>query len=281
MPESPPLRSGRFGAPGDLPKASSEPTVLFAAPAGFLVVFIALPVVALVLRGATAGDFWGSLHKPVVLAALRLTLTTTLLTLLIVVATGTPLAYILARRRFPGRSLVQTIVDLPLVLPPMVAGVALLMAFGRVGLLGAQLTLIGLDLPFTTAAVVMAQTFVAAPFYVRSARLGFAAIERAVEEAAIMDGAGFRQAFLYILLPLARPGLTGGAVLCLGRALSEFGATLLFAGNFAGRTQTMSLAIFQTMQSDLSAALVLAVILVVASVAVLVVSQLVGNVNAE
>ena len=255
--------------------------MLFAAPAGILITFIALPVVALVLRGVTTGDFWGSLSKPLVWEALRLTLTTTMLTLLIVVVTGTPLAYLLVRRRFRGRSLIQTTVDLPLVLPPMVAGVALLMAFGRVGLLGRQLTLIGLDLPFTTAAVVMAQTFVAAPFYVRGARLGFAAIDRSVEEAAIMDGAGFWQAFLHILLPLARPGLTGGAVLCLGRALSEFGATLLFAGNFAGRTQTMSLAIFQAMQSDLSAALVLAVLLVAVSCAVLVASQLFGNQNVE
>jgi molybdate transport system permease protein len=127
----------------------------------------------------------------------------------------------------------------------------------------------------------MAQTFVAAPFYVRSARLGFAAIDRSVEEAALMDGASAAQAFLRILLPLARPGLTGGAVLCLGRALSEFGATLLFAGNFVGRTQTMSLAIFQALQTDLSSALVLAVALVAVSCTVLVVSQVAGTWNIE
>lgn len=255
--------------------------LLFGAPAVLLTAFIALPVVALVLRGVTTPQFWGSLAKPLVLQALFLTVLTTIMTLLIVLATGTPLAYLLARRRFPGRALLQTIVDLPLVLPPMVAGVALLMAFGRVGLLGTPLRLIGLDLPFTTAAVVMAQTFVAAPFYVRSARLGFAAIDRSVEEAALMDGAAFTQTFFGILLPLARPGLTGGAVLCLGRALSEFGATLLFAGNFVGRTQTISLAIFQALQTDLSSALVLAVALVVVSCTVLVVSQAVGNWSGE
>jgi molybdate transport system permease protein len=260
---------------------TSGPALLFGAPATLLAVFLAVPVVALVLRGVTAPQFWASLAKPLVLQALRLTVLTTLTTLVIVLATGTPLAYLLARRRFPGRALLQTIVDLPLVLPPMVAGVALLMAFGRVGLLGAPLGRVGLDLPFTTAAVVMAQTFVAAPFYVRSARLGFAAIDRSVEEAALMDGASAAQAFLRILLPLARPGLTGGAVLCLGRALSEFGATLLFAGNFEGRTQTMSLAIFQALQTDLSSALVLAVALVAVSCTVLVVSQVVGTWNIE
>lgn len=260
-----------------LPEGAGAPTLLFATPAGLLVAFIVLPVVALVLRGVTAPGFWQSVTKPVVVQALRLTLATTSLTLLIVLLTGTPLAYFLARRRFPGRAFLQTVVDLPLVLPPMVAGVALLMAFGRLGILGSQLAVLGLDLPFTTAAVVMAQTFVAAPFYVRSARLGFGGVDRSVEEAAVMDGASFGQTFAHILLPLARPGLSGGAVLCLGRALSEFGATLLFAGNFEGRTQTMSLAIVQAMQSDLNAALVLAVILVIVAVAVLVLSQWLGG----
>lgn len=254
-----------------------DPAAVFALPAGVLVGLMVLPVVALLWRGLASPDFWPSLTKPVVLQALGLTAATTALALAIAVFTGTPLAYLLARRAFPGRWLVQTIADLPLVLPPMVAGVALLMAFGRRGVLGTQLAHAGIDLPFTTAAVVLAQIFVAAPFYIRGARVGFASVEREVEDAAAIDGATFWQCFRLVTLPLARPGLAGGAVLCLGRALSEFGATLLFAGNFEGRTQTMSLAIVQAMQTDLPAALVLAVLLVVASTAVLIGSQVLSG----
>lgn len=255
----------------------ADPAAVFAVPAGVLVGFVALPLVALLWRGLASPDFWPSLTKPVVLQALALTALTTALALAVAILTGTPLAYLLARRAFPGRWLVQTVADLPLVLPPMVAGVALLMAFGRRGLLGAQLDLLGIDLPFTTAAVVLAQVFVATPFYVRSARVGFAAVEREVEDAAAIDGATFWQCFRLVTLPLAKPGLASGAVLCLGRALSEFGATLIFAGNFEGRTQTMSLAIMQAMQTDLPAALVLAVLLVLASAAVLVASQAIAG----
>ncbi|MGI8916328.1 MAG: ABC transporter permease [Chloroflexota bacterium] len=262
-------RSGTLAAPG-------APTVVFAIPAAVLIGFIILPIVALVWRGVTTPEFWSSIREPLVLEALRLTLVTTMGTLLIVVVTGTPLAYLLARGRFPGRAVLQTVADLPLVLPPMVAGVALLMAFGRRGLLGDQFALLGIDLPFTTAAVVLAQVFVAGPFYIRGATLGFSGVAREVEEAAAMDGASFWQGFRLVTVPLALPGITGGAVLCLGRALSEFGATLLFAGNFEGRTQTMSLAILQAMQSDLPAALVLAVLLVAVATTVLVLSQALG-----
>jgi molybdate transport system permease protein len=262
--------------PETVPPGVGAPTVIFAVPAAVLVGFIILPIIALVWRGVTTPEFWSSIRSPLVLEALRLTLVTTMGTLSIVVITGTPLAYLLARGRFPGRAVLQTVTDLPLVLPPMVAGVALLMAFGRQGLLGEQLAFLGLDLPFTTAAVVLAQVFVAGPFYIRGATLGFSGVARDVEEAAAIDGATFWQGFRHVTLPLARPGLTGGAVLCLGRALSEFGATLLFAGNFEGRTQTMSLAILQAMQSDLPAALVLAVLLVAVATTVLVLSQALG-----
>jgi molybdate transport system permease protein len=245
-------------------------------PAVVLVAFIILPLVALFWRAATSSVFWSSVTEPVVLDAMRLTVTTTLLTLTVAVCVGTPLSYLLARRPFPGRWLVQTLVDLPLILPPMVAGVALLMAFGRRGLIGTPLSLLGIELPFTTAAVVLAQLFVAGPFYLRSARLGFASVETAIEEAAAIDGATFWQGLRFVTLPLALPGLATGGVLCFGRAVSEFGATLLFAGNFEGRTQTMSLAIMQAMQTDLPAALVLAVILVLISGAVLIASQLIS-----
>jgi molybdate transport system permease protein len=221
--------------------------------------------------------FWPSMTKPVVVEALWVTLVTTAATLLISTVAGTPLAYVLARRSFAGKWLIETITDLPLVLPPVTAGVALLMAYGRRGVLGSQLEVLGIELPFTTAAVVMAQVFVAGPFYIRGAKLGFAAIEPEIEEAAAIDGASMFQGFWYITLPLALPGMMSGIVLCLARAVSEFGATLMFAGNFAGRTQTMSLAIMAALESDLSAALALAVLLVVMAAVVLLVSRLLAS----
>jgi molybdate transport system permease protein len=154
------------------------------------------------------------------------------------------------------------------------AGVALLMAFGRRGVLGPQLEAVGLELPFTMAAVVLAQLFVAGPFYIRGAKLGFLAVEPEVKEAAAIDGASPWASFWYVTLPLALPGLASGAVLCLARAVSEFGATLMFAGNFAGRTQTMSLAVMSALETDLSAALALAVLMVGTAAVVLVLSRL-------
>jgi molybdate transport system permease protein len=215
--------------------------------------------------------------KPVVLEALWVTVLTTAATLLVSIATGTPLAYLLARRQFPGKWLIETITDLPLVLPPVTAGVALLMAFGRRGVLGPQLEVLGIELPFTMSAVVMAQVFVAGPFYIRGAKLGFASIEPEIEEAAAIDGASILKSFWHVTLPLAFPGIASGIVLCLARAVSEFGATLMFAGNFAGRTQTMSLAIMAALESDLSAALALAVLLVVIAAIVLIMSRLLAQ----
>jgi molybdate transport system permease protein len=245
-------------------------SMLWTAPSALLLLFIVLPLVALVWRALDSPAFVSSLAKPAVLQAVRLTIFTTAATLLISVAAGTPLGYLLARRTFPAKWLVQLLVDLPLVVPPVVAGVALLMAFGRRGLLGAQLSMLGIEIPFTTTAVVLAQLFLAAPLYVRSAQVGFAAVDPALEEAAAIDGASPWQTFWYVLLPLALPGLAGGAVLCLTRAASEFGATLMFAGSFAGRTQTMSLAIMAAFETDLSAALALAVLLLGLSTAALV-----------
>jgi molybdate transport system permease protein len=251
--------------------------LLCAVPTALLVLFIVVPLVALIWRATADPSFWPSMTKPVVLEALWVTLITTAATLLVSMAAGTPLAYVLARRRFPGKWLVETVTDLPLVLPPVTAGVALLMAFGRRGVLGPQLEVLGIELPFTMPAVVLAQVFVAGPFYIRGAKLGFAAIEPEIEEAAAIDGASTFTGFWYVTLPLALPGITSGIVLCLARAVSEFGATLMFAGNFAGRTQTMSLAIMAALESDLSAALALAVLLVVMAAAVLVVSRLLAK----
>lgn len=259
---------------GVTPKERSVPRVpVFVAPGVLLVLFILVPLVGLIWRAVTAPDFWASLGKPIVLEALKLTALTSGITVVFALVMGTPLAYVLARRTFPGKWLVEAIVDIPLILPPVVAGVALLIAFGRRGLLGAELSALDIEIPFTTAAVVMAQIFVGIPFYVRSARLGFIAVDPSVEEAASIDGASAWRIFRDVTLPLAFPGITSGIVLCWARALSEFGATLMFAGNFIGRTQTMPLAIMSAMESDLTAALALSVLLIAVSGVVLVLSQ--------
>jgi molybdate transport system permease protein len=248
-----------------------------AVPTSLLVLFIVIPLVALIWRAVIDPTLWSSLTKRIVLDALWVTGLTTSATLLIALMAGTPLAYLLARRHFPGKWLVETATDLPLVLPPVTAGVALLMAFGRRGVLGPSLAVLGIELPFTMTAVVLAQLFVAGSFYIRGAKLGFAAVDPELEEAAAMDGASAWGRFWYVTLPLALPGITSGIVLCLARAVSEFGATLMFAGNFAGRTQTMSLAIMAALETDLSAALALAVLLVGIAAAVLVLSRVVAS----
>ncbi len=232
----------------------------FALPAGVLVLLWATPIVALLLRGASA-DLIQYLQDPMVRQALRLSLVTSAAASLTAVACGTPLAYALARWEFPGRRTIEALIDLTLVLPPAVVGVALLIAFGRRGLFGPALGAIGVSLPFTTVAVVMAQLFVAAPFFVRAARIAFDSIGLQVEEAAAILGASPWQVFRFIMLPMARRGLLAGLILCWTRALSEFGATILFAGNMPGRTQTMPLAIYLGFESNVGVALALSVIL--------------------
>jgi molybdate transport system permease protein len=239
-----------------------------------LLLFLLIPVVALVWKAGGSAQFWPALRQPLVVHALRLTALTSLISLVVALLLGTPLAWLMARRDFPGRGLVEIVIDLPLVLPPVVAGVALLMAFGRNGLLGQELRLLGLEIPFSTTAVVMAQLFVSVPFYVRGALLGFRLVPQEVEEAAAIDGASGWSAFRHVTLPLALPGIISGGILCWARAVSEFGATLMFAGNITGRTQTMPLAIMTAMETDLNSALALAVLLVIAAAFVLVVSRL-------
>ncbi len=242
--------------------------------AGLLMLFLLLPVVALVWKAGGSTGFWSALSQPLVLDALRLTAVTSAISLGFALVLGTPLAWVMARRDFPGRQVVEIFIDLPLVMPPVVAGVALLMAFGREGLLGHELNVLGITLPFSTAAVVMAQLFVAVPFYVRGALLGFRLVPTDIEEAAAIDGASGWATFRHITLPLALPGIISGAILCWARAVSEFGATLMFAGNISGRTQTMPLAIMTAMETNLNSALALAVLLVVAAALVLIVSRL-------
>jgi molybdate transport system permease protein len=234
---------------------------LFSLP---LFAFLLIPLLALILRVEPL-DLLANLRTTTVAYAVRLSLTTTLLSLLITLLIGTPAAYLLARHQFRGHSILDTLIDLPMVLPPSVAGIALLLAFGRRGLVGQYFSAIGIDIAFTQVAVIMAQIFVAAPFYVKSAQSGFAAVDQDLEQAAALDGASSRQIFRLIILPLAGRTLLGGAVMTWARALGEFGATIIFAGNFPGRTQTMPLAIYLGFELDLAVALTLSVILLAIS----------------
>lgn len=241
---------------------------MFLIPGSGLLCLLALPLIALLWRTA-ATDFMGAVVAPTAFAALRVSLITSTLSTLLAIVTGTPLAYALARWPFRGRAWMELLIDLPVVLPPAVAGLALLMAFGRRGLLGPALEIVGVSLPFTTVAVVLAQAFVSAPLYVRSARIGFAGIDVQLEEAAYTEGANQWQLFRFVMLPLAGRALLSGAILAWTRALGEFGATILFAGNLEGRTQTMPLAIYLGFESDLSLALTLSAILLVVSILLL------------
>lgn len=241
-----------------------------------LVLFLAIPVVGLVARALLGGGLLGggllaALASPVVLDALVLSLVTTSVSLVLTLVLGTPLAFLLARRSFRGSSIIETIVDLPIVLPPSVAGLALLFVFGRRGLLGDALDAFGVAIPFTTVAVILAQTFVAAPFFVRSARAGIAAVDRDTEDAARVDGATECDVFRLVTAPLAGAALAAGAVMSWSRALGEFGATIMFAGSIEGRTQTLPLVVYSEFGGgDLDASVAAAAILVVAAFGVLV-----------
>jgi molybdate transport system permease protein len=218
-----------------------------------LLAFIALPLAALLLVLSPA-ELVQRLASPLALRALLLTLQTTLVATVLAMLLGTPLAYLLARGSFRGRALLDTLVDLPITIPPVVGGVALLLAFGRRGLLGRSLDVFGLQIPFTRMAVVMAQLFIASPFFVKAACAGFQAVDRRLEAAARTLGAGHWRVFWTVTLPLARPAVLSGVILAWARALSEFGATMMFAGNFPGRTQTLTLAVMTALESDLSTA---------------------------
>jgi len=225
------------------------------------VLFIALPLVGLLWR-VVGYRAWQSAPQSEVLQAVWLSLLTSFLALLLIVLVGTPLGYTLARRSFWGRRLVNTLVELPIVLPPAVAGLALLLTFGRRGLLGETLDALGISLVFTTAGVVVAQTFVAMPFYVRAAQVGFAGVDRDLEAAARVDGAAGHKVFMLITLPLASRALLSGMLLSWARALGEFGATIIFAGSLAGKTRTMPLLVYNILERDLHAALWTALLLV-------------------
>lgn len=237
--------------------------------AGLLLGLLLLPLVALVLASSPASLQQGMAHR-LFAPALWLSARTTAVSLVIVVVSGTPLAWWLATAR-PGRArIVAALVDVPIVIPPAVVGVALLEALGRQGLLGPALASFGITLPFTTAAVVVAQVVVSSPFYVQAATNAFRRVDPDLMAVARTLGASPPAAFVRVALPVAMPGLVGGAALAWARSVGEFGATLLFAGNFPGTTQTMPLAIYTALESDVDAAVAIAVVLAGIALAVLV-----------
>jgi molybdate transport system permease protein len=233
-----------------------------------LLIFLVVPLAALLLR-TSPGNLIAHLRQPQVLQAITVSLGTTLTATVTIILLGTPLAYFFARRALPLRRVIDILVDLPTVLPPAVAGVALLVAFGRRGLFGGILEDLGIHIAFTPAAVIFAQVFIAAPFYIKSAALGFAGVEPELEQAAALDGASVWQVFRFVTVPLSWASLVSGSIMSWARAMGEFGATIIFAGNFPGRTQTMPLAIYLGFEIDLDIAITLSVILVGVSFLVL------------
>jgi len=242
--------------------------VLPAAAAAAMLVLLAVPLLALVLS-TSPGDLLDGLRHPLALSALRLSLLTTTTSLALTLLLGTPLAWWMARHPGPAERVVAVLVQLPIVVPPAVSGLALLLAFGRRGLLGPLLERAGWTLPFTTAAVILAELFVSAPFYIQSAAATFRRLDEDLLWAARSLGASPARRFFRVVLPLSRPGVVTGAALSWARALGEFGATLMFAGNLQGRTQTLPLAIYSALETDLRPAKALSIVLVAVALAVL------------
>jgi molybdate transport system permease protein len=242
---------------------------------GIVVVFLATPLVALFMQAPLA-DLPTLLRDPAVRDAIWVTIKTNVAANLLLVGFGTPAAWVLATRRFPGRALVLTLCELPLVLPPAVAGIALLSAYAQGGVFGATLDRLGVVLPFGPWAVVLAVTFVASPFYLRQAVATFGAVDGDLTDVARTLGASRTRTFWRVVLPLSAGGLAAGWVLAFARGVGEFGATIIFAGNVQGRTTTLTLAVYQELDSNLDVALALGVLLVALSAAVLLSYKLLG-----
>jgi len=248
----------------------------FALGALILILFIGVPMIALLFD--VRPDAWlRALGSEQAQRALGLTLVTTAIATALCVALGLPLAYLLARFEFRGKAALDALVDLPVTIPPVVVGLALLLAFGRQGLIGRSLDAFGIRIAFSTTAVVMAQVAMAAPFFVRAARAGFEAVDERLEHAAWSLGASRLHAFRTVLVPMARPALLAGAVMAWARALSEFGATMMFAGNMPGRTQTLSLAVMSTMETDLETAVAVAALSLALGILALVAMRLIAR----
>ncbi len=243
--------------------------------------YLALPIVALFLR-MTPDLFFTTLHDPDVASALYLSLFTTVISLFVVILVGTPFAYFHSKYSYPGKVVVDTLIDLPLVLPPAVAGVALLVLYGRVGLLGRYFNMLGITIAFTTLAVIMAQIFVASPFYLRQAKSLFEQLDPAYEQTARTLGASSMRTMVQVTIPMTATGLVSGAVMTFGRALGEFGATIMFAGNLPGVTQTMPLAVYVGMEgSNINAGLTISILLVIISFAIMIAVRLIQKREAD
>ena len=256
-----PQPDGRRPAPAPVP---------FVILAGAGATFFLLPLLGL-LVGAPWRSTWVLLTSSEALTALRLSLIASLSATAIALLLGVPLAWVYARVSFPGRAILRALTVLPMVLPPVVGGVALLLAFGRRGLLGGWLAdVFGIHLPFTTAGAILAETFVAMPFLVITVEAGLRSMDTRFEDAARTLGARRWTVLWRVTLPLVRPSLVAGTVLCWARALGEFGATITFAGNFPGRTQTMPLAVYLALESSPQSAILLSLVLLLVSLAVLV-----------
>jgi len=247
--------------------------ILVGGLAGCFFLFLGVPLASLLFH-EPIGVLWNDVQQPDVLQALQLSLLTTTISTFFSIALGLPVAYILARLDFPGRKFLETLVTMPTVLPPVVAGVALLLTFGRFGLIGHYLDLIGITIPFTTVAVVMAQTFISAPFFVNSAKAGLSQLDRRYELAAYTLRASPLYTFRRVTLPLIAPALLSGIGLSWARALGEFGATITFAGNFQGVTQTMPIAVYLAAETDLDKSIALSVVLLAVSFGVLLALQI-------
>jgi molybdate transport system permease protein len=245
-----------------------------AAAASVALAFLLIPIVA-IFAELSFGELVDGITSEVALDALRVTVETNLIAMLLIVLFGTPTAYLLATRRFRGRSLLVTLVEIPLVLPPAVAGIGLLAAFGRFELLGRGFHAVGVDVAFTKLAVVLAVTYVASPFYVRTAVAAFEAVDPDLVAASRTLGAGPARTFARIALPLASGGLGAGLALAFARGLGEFGATIMFAGSFQGVTQTLSLAVYQAFDIDFDLALAIGALLVLVSAFVLFLAKLI------
>jgi molybdate transport system permease protein len=229
-----------------------------------LILLFSVPIIMLFTR-TSLSDLLANIGQKTVFQAIGVSMKTTLVSVGLIFLLGTPLAYLMGRHQFRYKKALDALIDLPLVLPPSVAGLALLITLGRRGMIGGWLGNFGIEIAFSTVAVVIAQIFIAAPFYVRAASLGFAAVDAEIEQAARIDGASRWQIFKFLILPLSRFALLSGIMMSWARALGEFGATMIFAGNFPGRTQTMPTAIYLGFERDLESALTLSIILVVIS----------------
>lgn len=239
-------------------------------PAALGTLFLTLPLVGILIR-VPWSDIGAELRSEQLRTSLRLSLQCASSATIVSMLLGIPLAWVLARVEFPGRAVLRALVTLPLVLPPVVGGVALLYAFGRRGVLGRWMDdQLGISLPFTTTGVVVAETFVAMPFLIISVEGALRALDVRYEDAAATLGASRWFTFTHVTLPALAPGIAAGAVLCWARALGEFGATITFAGNFPGTTQTMPLAVYIALQGNPQSALILSLVLLVVSVVILV-----------